>query len=371
MKIVADKDIPGVEAAFTRFGELALIPGRDIRPEDLRNADALLVRTVTRVDAALLEGSSLRFVGSATSGTDHVDIDALEGAGVHFCHAPGCNADAVVDYVLAALALLSEKRTSHWQHLGVGIIGAGNVGGRLASLFVRLGMPVTIYDPLLDSAHPLACYFGSLEQVLSKDIVSLHVPLTRKGAHPTFHMLDPDRIGLLKTDAILINAARGEVIDNAALSARLKTHPGLNVVLDTWENEPAIDPVLLSQAVIATPHIAGYSRKGKNNGTAAVLRGFCEFFDLPIVNLPGTGPADMLLFQESDSDLHKLDWAILQAYPISGDQLDHHDPELSRNFEFRRNNYAFRKEFSEFLFNADKVSASLAADLTALGFVAA
>jgi erythronate-4-phosphate dehydrogenase len=369
MKIVADKEIPGVEKAFAHFGELLLLPGRKICQEDVRDADALVVRTVTRVDEALVNDTALRFIGSATSGTDHVDTDQLEKLGIRFCHAPGCNADAVVDYVLAALAMLAGQRGEHWRRKHVGIIGAGNVGSRLARLFLRLGMPVTIYDPLLEPTHKLADYFGTFEEVISCDIVSLHVPLIRTGPHPTFHMLDANTLGLLKNGAILINAARGEVIDNSALSEHLQAHPDLQVVLDTWENEPAIHSVLLGQVAIATPHIAGYSRKGKSNGTAAVLKVFCEYFDFPLLDLPLTDPYYMLMLGKMGSNFQKLNLAILQAYPIAGDQLDRHDPEVVRNFEFRRNNYAFRKEFGEFSFQGDKVATALAADLSALRFL--
>ncbi len=369
MKIVADKDIPGVEKAFAHFGELLLLPGRRIRQDDVRDADALVVRTVTRVDEALVNGTALQFIGSATSGTDHVDTEQLEKRGIQFCHAPGCNADAVVDYVLAALSLLAEQCGEHWRLKHVGIIGAGNVGSRLAWVFLRLGMPVTIYDPLLEPTHKLADYFGTFEEVVSCDIVTLHVPLTKTGPHPTFHMLDAKTLELLKNGAVLINASRGEVVDNPALSEHLKAHPDLQVVLDTWENEPAIHSVLLGQVAIATPHIAGYSRKGKSNGTAAILKLFCEYFGLQLSDLPVSDPGNILMLRETDSYLHNLDRAILQAYPIASDQLDRHDPKVVYNFESRRNNYAFRKEFGEFSFQADKVTTALAADLSALRFL--
>ena len=368
MKIVADRDILGVEEAFSPYGDLVLLPGRRITADDVRHADALLVRTVTRIDQALVEGSTLKFVGSATSGIDHVDTGCLAAAGIAFRYAPGCNADAVVNYILAALAWLGQVHKEDWRRRTVGIIGAGQVGGRLARVLGALGMDVAIYDPLLAPTHSLALQQVSLEAVLSRGLVTLHVPLTFGGPFPTFHMLDNDRLSLLDADAILINAARGEVVDNAALDTLLAQRPRQRVVLDTWEGEPAIRPTLLDKVTIGTPHIAGYSMLGKRNGTAAVLAGFCAHFSLEQKPVEQATASRQLALPASGDLPDLLNRAILQAYPVAQDFLPAGRTDLAMVFDARRNNYAFRAQFSEFSVDAGSLPAGLVTDLATLGF---
>ena len=370
MKIVADKDIFRVAETFSGAGELLLLPGREICAEHVHKADALLVRTVTRVTRDLVAGSRLRFVGSATSGTDHVDMKALEELGITFAHASGCNADAVVNYVVAALAFMANPARQDWRQLSAGVIGAGNVGGRLGRLFARLGMQVKIFDPLLDASHPLAEHFASLEEVLRQDIVSVHVPLTDVGPFPTRHMLTTSHLGNLKQDAIFINAARGEVIDNRALASFLAKRADVKAVLDVWENEPALQASLVGQAALATPHIAGYSLYGKRNGTSAVYKEFCRYFRMT----PGDdreNPVVTTIEAGGESVADSMNRIILKAYPISGDKLElthmTNAEELSRQFEQRRNGYVFRREFGEFYVTGE-YAAVLGTTLQALGF---
>jgi erythronate-4-phosphate dehydrogenase len=375
MKIVADKDIYGVEETFSSAGELVLLPGREISNQDVASADALIVRTTTKITSALIKNSTLKFIGSATSGFDHVDINSLQKCGIGFSHAPGCNANAVVDYVFSALAWSGLKNKTDFRNQSIGIIGAGNVGSRLALKAAALGMEVLVYDPFLESSHELASYFCSLEEVLEQKIVTLHTPLTQKGTHPTYHMLDTVRLNKLRQGAVLINAARGEIIDNQALDHLLDSRTDLNVILDVWEGEPFINRRLAQQVSIATPHIAGYSLKGKITATEMIYRAFCNRF--------GVGPAatkakeksqSLVLSQTSkpDDDACIFPRLLLQGYPIQEDILKNEfagdSKKAADNFDQERSNYLFRHEFSDYVLDAKKYSFDLNSDLEVLGF---
>jgi erythronate-4-phosphate dehydrogenase len=278
IRILADENIPCVEAAFGGFGTVETRPGRSIEAADVREVDVLLVRSVTPVGPALLEGSAVRFVGSATVGTDHVDRDFLASAGVAFAHAPGSNADSVADYVVAALLALAVRTGRPLAGQTAGIVGVGNIGGRLARRLPALGMEVRLNDPpraeaaeRRGDAHP----FEELGAVLAgSDVVTLHVPLTTDGRHPTRHLAGRAFLDRMPDGAWFVNAARGEVADGAALCAAADRLGGL--VLDVWENEPTPDPDLLRRADVATPHIAGYARDGKVRGTAMLYDALCE-----------------------------------------------------------------------------------------------
>ena len=274
MKIVADENIAYAKHFFAELGELVLMAGRSITTADVRDADVLLVRSVTLVNRALLAGSAVKFVGSCTIGTDHVDQNYLTEAGIHFAFAPGCNAQAVVEYVWAALQGLAVDVTA----ARVGVVGCGNVGGRLLRALHNKKVNAVGNDPFLSPADfPLV----DLDVVMQCDVICLHTPLTKTGTHPTFHLFDQSRINQLKAGAVLLNAGRGAVIDNAALLQRLEQQQDLQVVLDVWENEPAIDGNLLAQVAIGTPHIAGYSAEGKLRGTEMVYEALCAFLQQP------------------------------------------------------------------------------------------
>mgnify|MGYP000910493372 FL=1 len=371
MKIIADKDIYRVKESFSVFGDLELIPGREISASHIKDADALLVRTVTKINRDLLGSSSLRFIGSASSGYDHVDVELLREKGVFFCHAPGCNAAAVVDYVFAVLAWNACKQSDQWLNKSVGIIGAGNVGSRLAKKLLALGMSISIYDPFLKSNHELAPYFCSLEEALQQDVVTFHTALFDSGLHPTYHMVGLELLSMLKTGAILINASRGEVIDNCALDNFLLLRPDVSVALDVWENEPEINLLLLNKVQIATPHIAGYSLNGKLNGTSKIYDEFSRFFSL----------ADSSFTQEEkknalkiDSEVEPNDYInklILNAYPITNDFIDFDKkdlPQIAIHFDALRNDYNFRKEFKDFQLERNNKLVQYSEILQTLGF---
>lgn len=286
MKIVADANILDVESGFGEYGELVLRPGREISPADVRDADALIVRSITRVDAALLEGSRVRFVATATSGTDHLDLEWLRRNGITVADAAGCNANAVAAYVMAALQELAVPEDCRAL-----VIGAGHVGTRVVHRLQRKGVSCRVVDPFVEASGVSEAVrrdfdgrvpelaFADLDESLAEaDIVSLHVPLTAGGPHPTRALLNAERLSLPRPGSVLINTARGEVLDEAALKQRLQQRGDLQAVLDVFHNEPEIDRELIHLARIATPHIAGYSRAAKLAGTARVLEAFRAYF---------------------------------------------------------------------------------------------
>ncbi len=276
MLIVADENIPLIDAFFAGFGEIRRLPGRGIDRAAVAEADVLLVRSVTQVSRELLEGSAVRFVGTCTIGTDHLDLDYFQQAGIHWSSAPGCNARGVVDYVLGSLLTLAEIEGADLTARTYGVIGAGEVGGRLIKVLRELGWNVLVCDPPRQAAE--GGDYVSLEQIIEQcDVISLHTPLTRSGALPTWHLLDRRRLEQLKPGTWLINAARGPVVDNAALREVLLAREDLQAVLDVWEAEPEVDVALAELCVLGTPHIAGYSLDGKQRGTAQIYQAFCAF----------------------------------------------------------------------------------------------
>jgi erythronate-4-phosphate dehydrogenase len=277
MKIVVDQNIRAAESTFGRNGELTVLDGRKICAEDLKDADVLIIRTTTRVDKQLLQGSHVGFVGTTSVGTDHLDIDWLEQQGIAWASAPGCNADSAAQYTLAMIWLACERLGLKLADQRVGIIGRGNVGSRVQQLLTGLGVETVANDPpLADLGEP---GLVSLEQALAQDIVSLHVPLNRGGAHPTYRFIASEQLARMSDRALLVNAARGDVVDGNALMAELE-NSRIHAALDVWPGEPLFSGELLDSTTVATPHIAGYSDDGKRNGTHIVYRAFCEWAGL-------------------------------------------------------------------------------------------
>ncbi len=292
MKIVADQDIFAVERIFGGFGELVLLPGRGIGRQDLVGADALLVRSVRSVDRSLLLDTGVGFVGAATSGLDHIDSEWLGANGVALAHCRGANAWAVVEYCLGAIANLRLAGRIETQRPSIGVVGAGAIGGRLARRMRELGHEVVVCDPPLAELGRAWREFAwrPLPDALDCDIVSLHVPLTTGGRHPSRHLLDAAALARLRPGAVLINASRGGVVDEAALLARLRNGPDLHCVVDVWQNEPEVDAELAARAALATPHIAGYSEQAKWGATAMLARQFAEHFGLARVRFEDAAP---------------------------------------------------------------------------------
>jgi len=330
LEILADANIPCVEEAFGRLGRVRRMPGRDMGASDVASADVLLVRSVTPVGPALLDDADLRFVGSATIGTDHVDRGYLQARGIPFAHAPGSNADSVADYVVAALLLLAHRRGVSLRNRTVGIIGCGNIGGRLARRLPALGLDVLKNDPpraRTAEKQGRLHDFVPLDAVLdAADIVTLHVPLKETGPDPTHHLVDATFLERLQTGAWLLNTSRGPVVDGDALLAA-RTRGGVDAaVLDVWEHEPAPRPALIDAVDLATPHIAGYAYDGKVRGTAMLYEALCDELGVaPIWEGTDTiqpGSADTLRCTPPDPRLPATAWRhhlAQQAYDLRAD----------------------------------------------------
>lgn len=364
MKILADDNMPLVREWFGPHGEVRTVPGRAIDADAVRDVDVLLVRSVTRVDGALLAGSRVRFVGSATSGYDHVDRDALAAAGVRFAHAPGCNAGAVVQYVLSVCCALRPD----WRRRVVGIVGCGAVGGRLYRTLSALGVTCRVHDPLLPDTQGVPERTDLSGVIRAADILCLHTPLTRSGPFPTFHLLNERLLARLRPGCLLINAARGPVVDNAALRAQLTRGRGPTAALDVWEGEPAIDTELWRRVAIATPHIAGYSLEGRVAGTRAVYEAFCAWRgSAPLPAAPETlrplalrgGPDPLAEAVLATFDV-RAEHRRMAAAMVAGE-------DIAGAFDRLRRTSPERREFGHF--RVDPAGdQSLAADLGRLGF---
>ena len=322
MKIVADENIPCVEKAFASLGEVELVQGRGLRPAQVRDADILLVRSVTRVDEGLLAGSKVRFVGSATIGFDHVDREYLEARGIGFSTAPGSNAISAAEYVISGLVVLAERAGIDLGGKTAGIIGCGNVGSRVLTRLTALGINCLVNDPPLKERGGHEDYV-ELDDLLQADIITAHVPLETGGSHPTLHLLDGAFLGELKPGAILINSARGPVADNRALDHLLERRSDLSVVLDVWEGEPEINTSLLEKVALGTPHIAGYSLDGKLRGTEMIYSAACRFLQQPprwsaVKELPSVPAfaAETFIAGDVAGNIRR---AVLACYDVRGD----------------------------------------------------
>jgi len=284
MKIYIDENIPYAKQFFSAFGELHFFPGRNVSAEQLSDADVLLVRSITQVDESLLRlNNRLKFVGTATIGTDHVDQTYLKARGIAFSSAPGCNKISVAEYILSSLLVLAEKQQFQLSQKTVAIVGAGNTGSAVHQRLSALGVCCKLYDPPLQLAGDERS-FCDFDEVLSADIISLHVPKISDGDYPTVHLFDEQLLNKLTAEQILLNASRGEVIDNQALLKRAQTGNCPTLVLDVWENEPSIEKALLPFVEIATPHIAGYSLDGKARGTEMLYLALCQVLDLQVIH---------------------------------------------------------------------------------------
>jgi len=379
MLIVADENIPLLDSFFGDFGEVRRVSGRSMTAEDVRDADILLVRSVTRVNRELLEGSRVRFVGTTTIGTDHVDLDWLEQQGIRFSAAPGCNANSVAEYVLSVLSLYAEKRgLTDWSQLSVGIVGVGNVGGELAHKLERLGFDVRLCDPPRAELEQDGPEFVSLGEAMTCDVVSLHTPLTREGDYPTFHMIGEQELDSLGANQLLINSGRGEVIDSAALQARLGRGDAPVVALDVWEQEPAIHPGLVEQVWLATPHIAGYSLEGKVQGTEIIYQALSQFLGLPVRKKAGQflpEPAlSKLSFTSSAEEEDAIRIALRACYDPRRDDIRLRNAmaasaqERSAAFDRLRRDYPVRRECSSLKIQLKGTSKSLQDSFRAIGF---
>lgn len=340
LKIVADKAIPFLEGVFDPYADMTYLPGDKIGPEDVRDADVLMVRTRTKCNADLLEGSKVKFIATATIGTDHIDFPYCDSKGIVVRNAPGCNAGGVMEYVFSALYGLASRKSISLQGDTIGIIGVGHVGSLIERMGRALGFKILKCDPPRAEAEG-SFGFCDLEYLLqNSQIVTLHVPLDET----TRGMADSEFFSLMQPGAFFINAARGEVVCDDALKAAIpKLGP---VIIDTWNHEPDIDLDLMDKVAIATPHIAGYSYQGKQNGTAAAVRAVAHYFGItelyeffPKTDLPENEAVKLELKDLNQGEIASV---LQYNYPIfTDDFMLRLNPE---NFDKLRSEYNYRRE---------------------------
>ena len=378
MKIVADKNIPYVKEAFGEFGEVLLKHGRSITSEDVSDADILLVRTVTPVNMELLENSTIKFVGTATIGFDHIDVGYLKKRNIAFSSAAGCNANSVAEYIVAALFVLAERYSLTLRDLTLGIIGVGNVGTKVLEKAEALGMEVLLNDPPKARETGDIVYLPLDNVVRESDIVTLHVPLTYEGEDASYRMGGPGLFSKMKPGSFIINTSRGEVVDTHALMHALYYGKVESAVIDVWENEPNISTELLDCIDIGTAHIAGYSRDGKVNAIRMLYHDACRVFDKTPVWEPGDLPRPENTEIELPRDLSEaeagLGKVIKKAYDIERDDRDLRriisvpKNEQAAYFDRLRNEYPVRREFHSMSVRSDGYSEKALTTLHKLGF---
>ena len=387
MKIIADPNIPFVREAFAPLGDVQFIPGRQITAAAVRDAELLLIRSVTPINAALLDGSKVKFVATATIGTDHVTMIDLAKRSIGFASAAGSNANSVAEYIVAAMLELAHRRGFRLRDKTLGVVGVGNVGSRVVRYAEALGMCVLQNDPPRERAENLP-YFVSINRVLAEsDIITIHVPLTKSVPDATFHMFDAKRLTALTLHAegtqhearrpILINSARGAVVDNKALLETIAAKKLSGVVLDVWEGEPNIRADLLAAVDLGTAHIAGCSFDGKLNGTRMIYRAVCGFFGIkpawePVLPPPPVPRLEITVGAgEDDEDV--LRRVVRQIYDITADdaalrKIVSTPDSIGANFDKLRNEYGIRREFFNTKLVLRGAGASLRQKFAALGF---
>ncbi len=338
MKIIIDDKIPYIREAIEKLGaEAVYLPGKAFTPETVRDADALIIRTRTHCNRHLLEGSRVKFIATATIGFDHIDTEYCREADITWTNAPGCNSGSVAQYIESSLWLLETTRGRRLDQMCIGIVGVGHVGSKVETVARRLGMRVLLND-LPRAEKEGQEKFVPLGRIAAEcDVITFHVPLYKEGAYKTFHLADRQFFGSLRQKPVLINTSRGEVADTQAILEALESGVLSEAIIDVWENEPDINPQLLQKAMIATPHIAGYSADGKANATRMSLEALCRFFTLQ-TNFEIVPPAPEELVIRAGSRQE----AILTMYdPCTDSTLLKAHPEL---FEQYRGDYPLRRE---------------------------
>jgi erythronate-4-phosphate dehydrogenase len=378
MKIIADENIPFVTECFSSIGDVETVSGRKMTSTLVSDADVLLVRSITQVGADLFAGSKVRFVGTATIGFDHIDIEYLSRNNIGFASAPGSNANSAAEYIIVALLNIAEQHGIDLEGKSIGIVGVGNVGSRVANKCLALGMKVYLNDPPLQRQTGDSKYLP-IEKLFDCDFVTLHTPLTFEGEDKTFHLADKSFFDSLKTGCVFFNASRGGVVDSGALKAAIKTGRLQAVVLDVWENEPNIDIELLEMVDIGTPHIAGYSLDGKIAGMIMIYKATCEYFGLEAKFdidsfLPGPAVPELKINPNSGSEQDVL-WGIVEEiYNIKADDirlrrmLEESVKERGKYFDSLRRNYPVRREFQNTKITLENPCLGLAKKLAGIGF---
>jgi len=355
MKIIADANIPFVVECFSSVGEVKVVPGREITPSVVADADILLVRSITKVGSDLLGGSKVRFVGTATIGFEHIDTEYLSRNDIGFASAPGSNANSAAEYVVAALLWAARKLKIQLEGRSIGVVGVGNVGGRVAAKCAALGMKVLLNDPPLQRETGDAKYLP-LEELFKCDFITLHTPLTFEGGDKTFHLADEKFFKSLKKGCVFLNTSRGGVVDTKALKNSISSDKFKAVVLDVWENEPNIDVELLRMVDLSTPHIAGYSLDGKVAGMVMIYKAVCEYFGFKAEFdtdsfLPEPAIRELKVNPNSGDEQEVLGGAVEEIYDIKKDDsnlrwiLDKPQGKRGGFFDDLRRDYPVRREF--------------------------
>jgi erythronate-4-phosphate dehydrogenase len=378
LKIIADNKIPFLKGIMEPYVDIVYLPGAKTTADDVKDADAIFTRTRTKCNEALLKGSNVKLIATATIGYDHIDTNYCDNAGIRWVNAPGCNSWSVQQYITAAIATFAYQHNLKLKDLTIGVIGVGNVGSKVASAAEALGMRVLLNDPPRADKEGFGA-FTDLDTLLREsDIVTCHTPLTKDTpnkssiCYPTYHLASDDFFGKIKNGAVFINSSRGSVTDTEALKRAVKTKLSA-YILDVWEGEPVLDAALLAGAFIGTPHIAGYSSDGKANGTAACVHEFCSFFGLNALNEwypesipPPPMPITFSLDGAGKSDEQIMYEAITHSYPIfeDSDRLK----SSPQTFEEQRGGYWIRREFKNFTIKLKNVSPTVSESLKNIGF---
>ena len=371
MKIIIDNKIPYIKGALEAFAEVIYLPGSKTTPESVVDADALVTRTRTLCNESLLKNSKVRMIATATIGYDHIDTEYCDKAGIKWTNAPGCNAKSVEQYIASALFAWALRYRIKLREKTIGIVGAGNVGSKVASFCEILGMKVLVNDPPRERVEGPEG-FVSLQTIREEaDIITFHVPLSMDGQDATYHMVDETFLTGLRRKPLLINSCRGEVFDTQAVKAAYRKDTISGLVIDCWENEPELDRELLEMCFLATPHIAGYSKDGKANGTMMSVRAISRFFHLGIDNwqpgnieMPDNTLLDINGSRRDDESI--MAEAVLSTYNIEND-----DENLRSNpeaFEKWREEYPVRREFPVYKVKVSQVSENAAKMLEEAGF---
>ena len=378
MKIIADANIPFVAECFSCIGDVKVVGGREITPSVVSDADVLLVRSITPVGADLLAGSKVRFVATATIGFDHIDVDFLRRNNISFASAPGSNANSAAEYVIAGLLEMGRKYDIDLEDKSIGIIGAGNVGSRVAKKCSALGMQIYLNDPPLQRETGEGKYLP-LDELFDCDLITLHTPLTFEGVDKTYHLADEKFFKSLTERCVFVNASRGGVVDSEALKRAIRTGRLRAVVLDVWENEPNIDTELLEMVDIGTPHIAGYSLDGKITGMIMIYKAVCEYFRLNTKFdiedfLPDPAVRQLRIELSTDNEQDALADAVQKIYNIREDDVrlrrvcDKPVEKRGEFFDRLRKNYPVRREFQNTRVVLESSCKSIADKLAGIGF---
>ena len=365
MKLIVDENIALAKEAFSGFGELKLMNGRSITNNEVRNSDVLIVRSITEVNRELLKESRVQFVGTATIGTDHIDLDYLKNKKIAFADAKGCNADSVAEYVFTALFKVASEEKISLRNQTIGIVGIGNIGSRVLRLAESFGMQVLKNDPPLERKG-IGKNYVALNEILEADIITFHVPLNLEGIDRTYYLLNEENLKKIKSGAIIINTSRGLVIDNNALLIE-NEKKNFILILDVWENEPSINTKLLDKAKVGTPHIAGYSFEGKVNGTKIIYDALCKHLKIeprwqPL--LPKIDQTEVRI-PEGKTDEEKLYKLFSSVYDLENDDSRlreisrYNSDEKPKYFDRLRKEYPIRREFNNYTVTISKEDKNL------------